>query len=508
MWGSRSAKAVVGALSRIHPLYGRQRTSYAQMVVPYALRCRTFLMGCTQKCRRLWASVQPIQLFDSSGIGKDEGTRFHAGARGETTYTDNQYGAFFRYLQRAQTASRHLVLRGFCVERDGGNGEHWNRLYSWGPRSMMQATLKRIWVFLFGYDIFLSYRRAEAGSYVEALVKALEERGLVCFIDREETVGGVALAPALTTALRRSRMLVAVLTPSVPISEWIVKEIEAFLDKTNRLLPISVGGLLSSEAASEPLLRRLRELSWVDETLEAVAAGEPSASTVAEIVKSYRWRRVRSRARLMMLALLGAVMIGGWVAGQQFTEGRRLAQVAYQDVYRTASELRTLITFMNDAAVRFHLPNFPFRPTYADLKGADAVKKLTEMNLAEHFLFGPLVGYGPISPPGDRRRIVKILAQGAQKVRDELVEIRHRELPLVDEEVLTGITEVSEDSFLGALVDGEKALERYHRIEDSTRQPFYILGSPGLAQAKDYVSFVERVEVLSNRVNELRKQRD
>lgn len=372
----------------------------------------------------------------------------------------------------------------------------------------MQKTLKRIWMFLFGYDIFLSYRRSEAGSYAEALVKALEEHGLVCFIDREETVGGVVLAPALTTALRRSRMLVAVLTPGVPRSDWIVKEIEAFLDKKNRLLPISVGRLLSSEAASEPLLGKLRELSWVDETAGAVVVGEPSSSTVAEIVKSFRWRRVRSRARLLILALLGAVLIGGWVAGQQFIEGRRLAQAAYQDAYRNANELRTLITFMNDAAVRFHRPNYPLRPTYADLKGAGAVRKLTEMNLAEQFLFGPLIGYDPISSPGDRRGFVTILGQGARRVRDELVELRQRELSFFDDEVQTVVTELSEDLFLGALVDIEGALERYHRIEDSTRQPFYILGNPGLAQAKDYVSFVERVEVLGSRVKEFRKQRD
>ncbi len=370
----------------------------------------------------------------------------------------------------------------------------------------MRTTLKRIWIFLFGYDIFLSYRRAESGPYVEALVKLLEERGLVCFIDHEETVGGVALAPALKTALRRSRMLVAVLTPSVPRSDWIVKEIEAFLDKTNRLLPISVGGLLSSDAASEAPLGKLRELSWIDESGEAVAAGEPSPSTVTEIVKSFRWRRVRSRARLVILTLLVTMLVGGWAVGQQIIEGRRLAQEAYQDVQRTVSELRTLTTFMNDAAVRFDRPNYPFRPTYTDLKGAKVVKSLTEMNLSVRFLFGPLIGYDPISPPGDRRRIDTILAQGARKAREELVEIRKRELPFIDDGLLAFITELSDDSFLDALVKVEDKLEQYHRIEDSANQPFYILGSPGLAQADDYVSFVERLEALSEHVNDLRKK--
>lgn len=363
--------------------------------------------------------------------------------------------------------------------------------------------LKRLWTFLFGYDIFLSYRRADAGQYAEALAEALQADGLACFLDREETVGGVELAPALTKALRRSRMLVAVLTPGVPESEWIAKEIEAFVGKANRLLPISVGGLLNNEEAEGSLVGRLRELSWIDESAEAVASGEPSPSTVAEIVKSFRWRRVRSRARFTVFALLIVLLIGAWGIGQFVIEGRRQAQVAYQDIGRSSSELRTLIAFMNSAATGFVRTQFPLQPSFEDHKSADALQKLTDMDLAKRLRFGPLIGYGPISPPGDRRRIVTILAEGAQRVRDNLNEIRKRDLPLIDSEMPKLLAALTEDPFLEALAGAEDKLRRYHDIEDSNRQPYYILGSPGLAQAEAYLAFVDKAKKLRERAVEL-----
>jgi hypothetical protein len=62
-------------------------------------------------------------------------------------------------------------------------------------------SFKRFLPLLFGYDVFISYRRRDASSYVNALAAALHEVGFVCFLHREETVGGVELAPALELPL-------------------------------------------------------------------------------------------------------------------------------------------------------------------------------------------------------------------------------------------------------------------------------------------------------------------
>jgi len=366
----------------------------------------------------------------------------------------------------------------------------------------MREFLNRLWTFLFGYDIFLSYRRADAGQYAEALADALQGSGLTCFLDRDETVGGVQLEPALTKALQRSRMLVAILTPGVPESDWIAKEILAFLGKANRLLPISVGGLLNNEAEGS-LVGQLQELSWIDESAEAVASGLPSPSTVAEIVKSYRWRRVRTRARFTVFALLVALLIGAWGVGRFVLEGQRQAQVAYQDIGRGSNELRTLVTFMNSAAGEFRDSQFPLQPSFDSFKSPDALQKLTEMNLAKPLRFGPLIGFDPISPPGDLRPIVTILAEGAQKIRDDLDGIRKRDLPLIDSEMPALLAALARDPFLEALAGAEDSLRRYQDTEDSSVQPFFILGNPGLAQKEDYLAFLEKAKNLRQRVAEL-----
>lgn len=368
----------------------------------------------------------------------------------------------------------------------------------------MREFLKRLWTFLFGYDIFLSYRRSEAGQYAEALAEALQANGLACFVDREETVGGVELAPALRKALRRSRMLVAVLTPGVRESEWIAAEIKAFVGKANRLLPISVGGLLNNKDAEEHFFGQLRQLSWIDESADAVAAGKPSPATVAEIVKSFRWRRVRSRARFTVFALLIALLIGAWGIGQFVIEGRRQAQIAYRDVGESSEELRKLIDFMNGAATCFDNIQLPFRPSFEDHTSTDAVKKLEKLDLAEPCKFGPLVvDFEPISPTGDTREIVVILSEGAKLVKNHLEDIRRRDLPLIDSETPALLEALATDAFLNKLAKAKDTLENFHKIEDSDREPFYILGSPGLAPAEEYRDFVDKAKELSDLTDKL-----
>jgi len=62
------------------------------------------------------------------------------------------------------------------------------------------------WSLLLGYDIFISYKRSAAAStYSRNLRNGLAELGFKCFLDQEQTEGGVELTPALNRALRRSR---------------------------------------------------------------------------------------------------------------------------------------------------------------------------------------------------------------------------------------------------------------------------------------------------------------
>ena len=82
------------------------------------------------------------------------------------------------------------------------------------------------WSALLGYDIFISYRRSDGSAYAEKLWRDLKAAGIAPFLDRDETPGGARLTPSLMRALRRSRMLVVLLTPDVLDSEWVQQEVE------------------------------------------------------------------------------------------------------------------------------------------------------------------------------------------------------------------------------------------------------------------------------------------
>src|SRR5688572_20410798 len=85
------------------------------------------------------------------------------------------------------------------------------------------------WTLLLGYDIFISYKRSPlASNYSRNLRNALAEQGFKCFLDQEQTEGGVELRPALQRAIRRSRLLVVLAEPNVVHSHYVGGEIESF----------------------------------------------------------------------------------------------------------------------------------------------------------------------------------------------------------------------------------------------------------------------------------------
>ncbi|MCU7930484.1 MAG: toll/interleukin-1 receptor domain-containing protein [Candidatus Thiodiazotropha sp. (ex Codakia rugifera)] len=350
----------------------------------------------------------------------------------------------------------------------------------------MQALLNRCWTLLFGYDVFVSYRRNDCATYVDALVNELQHRGLICFVDREETVGGVKLTPALTKALRRSRTLIAVLTPGVLKSDWVKQEVSTFLRKPNRLVPINVGGFLTSELIQDTPFAPLRDISWIDERPDAVSSGQPNPSIITEITKSHRWLRVRTYARTLMSVILFALLIGGWSVGQFFMEEQRQAEVAYQDISDSLGRLTTLMRFIDTVST--------------DYKPPEIVPGEGQLDLANTRLPGPLVGFDPISPPGDTRPVARIITEGTAGIVSELDRIWRQDLVLIDSELPELVKALVEDTFMNALQEAEDKLMRYQHIEDSSRQPFYLIGNPGVTDKAAFSDFETKAAKLSTKL--------
>src|SRR4051812_18495337 len=80
-----------------------------------------------------------------------------------------------------------------------------------------------------GYDVFLSYSRADAAA-AETLRTRLAEAGLHPFFDRYTLPAGQPWQPQLEAELARCRALVVVLGPS-GLGAWQHREIQLGLDR-------------------------------------------------------------------------------------------------------------------------------------------------------------------------------------------------------------------------------------------------------------------------------------
>ena len=94
----------------------------------------------------------------------------------------------------------------------------------------MPAIIKAGSKALIGYDIFISYARADARSYAEALNQHLEDLDYSCFLDRNDLSAGQPLAPALKRAIKRSKMFVLLGSKCALESRYVSDEISAFLE--------------------------------------------------------------------------------------------------------------------------------------------------------------------------------------------------------------------------------------------------------------------------------------
>ena len=196
------------------------------------------------------------------------------------------------------------------------------------------------WSALLGFDIFISYRRSDGSAYAEKLWRDLKAAGITPFLDRDETPGGAQLTPSLVRALRRSRMLVVLLTPDVLDSEWVQQEVETFSKfKGRAIAPINIDNYIARHKLDGTRLARLKDYSWIEETRQGLETGVPSETVLTEIGKGFRKVRVRSISRLIVIAVMVALGIAAVAA---FTEMRRAqgeAQVALAGQTAAQAEL-------------------------------------------------------------------------------------------------------------------------------------------------------------------------
>jgi WD40 repeat protein len=217
----------------------------------------------------------------------------------------------------------------------------------------LSRSIDRLFKFLLGDDIFISYSRADGATYAAGLANELAKLGFSCRLDQWGTESGREMPKSLKKALRRSAALVLVGTEGAARSRHVTEEVRKLKRMKRLIVPIVFEGVLlrngftpgftpQGEALvhvttlpeDDPRRQAKEEALWAKEIegqpvscvqREALRAGEPSAAVLNRIVKACTfWRRDK---RLRMTSSAVAVLLMLLIAASVWTgnEARRAA---------------------------------------------------------------------------------------------------------------------------------------------------------------------------------------
>ena len=230
--------------------------------------------------------------------------------------------------------------------------------------------LARRWQELFGFDVFISYKWSDGAVYAETLKSRLEDAGLVVFLDRDETPGGVRVRGDIRRNLLRARALVVVASPDgVAAPDEITPEIDMFTARHPKrpLLGIEFDGELEGLSTNHPWHPYFQKPKDQDSILwhkdgggrEALARGELHPETVGYVVKSRSLLGRRRFSKMMAMAALATIVfltvVGVTTTYQRLEEGRRSVAQArgFEALERSqASLLEGLLIAFDSLSIR------------------------------------------------------------------------------------------------------------------------------------------------------------
>ncbi len=175
---------------------------------------------------------------------------------------------------------------------------------------------------LWGYDVFIAHRRADAATYAAALHEKLSSEKIASFIDRVVYGPGDSLLVATRQHVAKSSLFVLLGSPELLIPrrpvDWIEREIDTFLTSRQanpKILLIDfdscVANALARPAAAgappHPILQHLAPFLRISEPLSALSLS-PSEDVLAAIRRNLDGRR-RDRTRLRIFEGIAGVLI-------------------------------------------------------------------------------------------------------------------------------------------------------------------------------------------------------
>jgi hypothetical protein len=173
-----------------------------------------------------------------------------------------------------------------------------------------------------GFDIFISYSLQDGKLLAKELNRVLTEKKFRCFLDQEHVQGGDALTPKISRALKKSTLLVVLLTEKATQSSWVQKEVTTYQQsrKNARFFPIAVSPTdinklpahfhFLSDFSGSSSIKEIEELTDVSEIID----------------KSFQARKVRSK-NFILSSLIFLILAFSITAYSIFENRRNSAEV-------------------------------------------------------------------------------------------------------------------------------------------------------------------------------------
>lgn len=211
----------------------------------------------------------------------------------------------------------------------------------------MKRIINKIRRWIFGYDIFISYSRADSLDYAYTLARHFMDKGYECYIDQLSSIApGKELPSNIKNAVKRSTSFVLVGSRGAQKSEPIGEEVKLFLGSSrNRpLIPITVGGAISVDADWYNLVEGL---ALIDDTNQNLEAGQPAQDVYERVENALKFTKKSKRLRYIAFTTLLVVFL---IAGGAFFYSSYQVSSAQKKV-ATADSLKSKAFSERDTAL-------------------------------------------------------------------------------------------------------------------------------------------------------------
>jgi len=205
------------------------------------------------------------------------------------------------------------------------------------------------WSPIFGFDVFISYKRGESSPYAGSLERQLRDRDIHCFLDDNEIPAGSLLADTVRAALRRSRLLVVIVSPGSLHSKYVQDEIRTFAEYSQHIAPILFASSkalvakaqtaeLSPESAVLEILLK-SESVWVDERERTTGLDNASPEVAEKIREVFGFLRANTLRRILLTVVFAAISIAAAVASFEAVIAQRERNIAVSRQLAAQSQL-------------------------------------------------------------------------------------------------------------------------------------------------------------------------